>query len=96
MDSIATPWGQAAREAISMIGLIRGRFSDYAAMRIVGYGLFLLLVFLASFVTMSRLVSLMIILSGLGSGRAVPMNGGERSATDRRVGQRQRCIGRVA
>jgi hypothetical protein len=55
---IATPLGQAAREAISMIRLIRGRFSDYAAMRIVGNGLFLLLVFLASFIAMSRLVSL--------------------------------------
>src|SRR4051812_45237977 len=44
----------------------------------------------------NRFVSLMIIVSGLGSGRAVPTNGGERSATDRRAGQRQRCIGRVA
>jgi len=54
MDGLAIQLGQGACEAISLIGGIRGHCNDFATMRITGYGLFGLLLFLASFITMSR------------------------------------------
>ena len=54
MGDLATQLGQGACEAVSILGFIRGHCNDFVAMRIVGYGLIGLLLFLASFITMSR------------------------------------------
>jgi hypothetical protein len=54
MDTIVIQLGQGACEAISMLGAIRGHCNDYVVMRIFGFCLLGMLLFLASFITMSR------------------------------------------
>jgi hypothetical protein len=54
MDGLAIQLGQGACEAISLLGGIRGHCNDFAIMRVIGYGILGLLLFLASFITMSR------------------------------------------
>jgi hypothetical protein len=53
MDTIVIQLGQGACEAISMIG-VRSSCADYAVMRVIGFCLLGMLLFFASFVTMSR------------------------------------------
>ena len=54
MDTIVIQLGQGACEALSMFGAVRGHCNDYVVMRVVGYCLLGMLLFLASFITMSR------------------------------------------
>jgi hypothetical protein len=54
MDGLPIQLGQLACEAVSLLGALRGRCGDLTTMRVMGYCLLGVLLFLASFITMSR------------------------------------------
>ena len=50
MDGLAIQLGQAACETVRILGALRGRCGDLTTMRVMGYCLFGVLVFLSSFI----------------------------------------------
>ena len=54
MDGLAIQLGQGACEAISALAAMRSHCNDFATMRVSGYSLLGMLLFLTSFITMLR------------------------------------------